>query len=43
MDLDAPVMRVASLDTAVPFSAPLENNFLARARLKKKLIELADF
>ena len=43
MELDAPVVRVASLDTAVPFSAPLENNFLAKARLKQKLIELAEF
>ena len=43
MNLDAPIVRVASLDTAVPFSAALENNFLAKARLKKKLIELAEF
>jgi 2-oxoisovalerate dehydrogenase E1 component len=31
--LDAPVMRCASLDTPVPFSIELENNFLAKARL----------
>lgn len=31
--LDAPVMRCASLDTAVPFNIELEKNFLANARL----------
>lgn len=32
-DLDAPVLRCASLDTPVPFAAVLEDAFLARARL----------
>jgi 2-oxoisovalerate dehydrogenase E1 component len=31
--LDAPVLRCASLDTPVPFNLELENNFLARSRL----------
>lgn len=31
--LDAPVMRCASLDTPVPFAAELEANFLAKSRL----------
>jgi 2-oxoisovalerate dehydrogenase E1 component len=31
--LDAPVLRVASLDTPVPFCSSLEREFLARARL----------
>jgi 2-oxoisovalerate dehydrogenase E1 component len=31
--LDAPIMRVASLDTPVPFSNLLEAQFLARDRL----------
>ena len=31
--LDAPVLRCASLDTAVPFNIELEKNFLANARL----------
>jgi 2-oxoisovalerate dehydrogenase E1 component len=31
--LDAPVMRCASLDTPVPFSIELEENFMARKRL----------
>ncbi|MEM6531730.1 MAG: dehydrogenase E1 component subunit alpha/beta [Myxococcota bacterium] len=32
-DLDAPVMRLGSLDTPVPFARPLEEDFLARRRL----------
>lgn len=31
--LDAPVMRCASLDTPIPFNMELEKNFLAKARL----------
>lgn len=38
--LDAPVMRVASLDTPVPFAISLEKTFLAKNRLKEKLEEL---
>ena len=38
--LDAPVMRVASLDTPVPFNLELEKQFLAKSRLKHKLEEL---
>ena len=38
--LDAPVMRCASLDTPVPFSIPLENNFLPGERFRKMLTEL---
>ena len=41
--LDAPVMRVASLDTPVPFAIPLENNFLPKERLKEKLRELLSY
>ncbi|MDX5347695.1 MAG: dehydrogenase E1 component subunit alpha/beta [Hymenobacteraceae bacterium] len=36
-NLDCPVMRVASLDTAVPFSPPLEQEFLPKKRLKEKV------
>lgn len=32
--LDAPVMRCASLDTAIPMSKVLEDDFLAKARLE---------
>jgi 2-oxoisovalerate dehydrogenase E1 component len=38
--LDAPVMRVASLDTPIPFAPTLEKNFLPMGRLKDKLEEL---
>jgi 2-oxoisovalerate dehydrogenase E1 component len=41
--LDAPVMREASLDTPVPFSAPLEQNFLPAQRIKEKLKKLLAF
>jgi len=41
--LDAPVMRVASLDTAIPFAPTLEKNFLPAGRLKGKLEELLAF
>lgn len=38
--LDAPVIRVASLDTPIPFAAELENNFLANKYLGEKLTKL---
>lgn len=38
--LDAPVYRVGSLDTPVPFAGVLEKNYLANARLKEELEEL---
>jgi 2-oxoisovalerate dehydrogenase E1 component len=38
--LDAPVARCASLDTPVPFSIELEQNFLPKNRFKEKLLEL---
>ena len=41
--LDAPVMRVASLDTAIPFAPTLEKNFLPVARLKVKVEELTGY
>jgi 2-oxoisovalerate dehydrogenase E1 component len=40
--LDAPVVRCASLDTPIPFSIALENEFLASSRMEgmfKKLLE----
>ncbi|MDO5509137.1 MAG: dehydrogenase E1 component subunit alpha/beta [Weeksellaceae bacterium] len=39
-DLDAPVMRSASLDTAVPFDADLEKQFLPDKDFEQKLLQL---
>jgi 2-oxoisovalerate dehydrogenase E1 component len=41
--LDAPVVRVASLDTPVPFAAELENNFLPVSRFEEQLLKLSAF
>jgi 2-oxoisovalerate dehydrogenase E1 component len=38
--LDAPIFRVASLDTPVPFASDLESNFLAKKRLEESLEKL---
>lgn len=42
-ELDAPVVRVGSLDTPVPFAIPLENNFLPQERFKVKLKQLISY
>lgn len=41
--LDAPVCREGSLDTPVPFSPPLENNFLPKQRIKNRITELLEY
>jgi 2-oxoisovalerate dehydrogenase E1 component len=41
--LDAPVMRCASLDTPIPFSIELENNFLAKAKLDETIQKLLNY
>ena len=41
--LDAPVMRCASLDTPVPFSIGLENNFMAKGRLNECIQKLINY
>lgn len=41
--LDAPVMRVGALDTPIPFSKNLEDNYLPRKRLELKIKELLEF
>ncbi|NOT50940.1 MAG: dehydrogenase [Chitinophagaceae bacterium] len=41
--LDAPVMRCASLDTPVPFSIELEQNFLAKSRLDEAVQKLISY
>lgn len=41
--LDAPIRRLGSLNTPVPFHAELEKNFLANSRLDKVLKELVNY
>ncbi len=41
--LDAPIVRCASLDTPVPFSIELEQNFLASARLDAAVQKLMNY
>jgi 2-oxoisovalerate dehydrogenase E1 component len=41
--LDAPVLRCASLDTAIPFNIDLEKNFLANARLWETVEKLLSY
>ena len=41
--LDAPVLRVASLDTPVPFAKALENQFLPKQRLREAMERLANY
>ncbi|HMQ75067.1 MAG TPA: dehydrogenase E1 component subunit alpha/beta [Flavobacteriales bacterium] len=41
--LDAPIVRVASWDTPVPFAIPLENGFLPKGRLKAAVERLAGY
>jgi 2-oxoisovalerate dehydrogenase E1 component len=42
-NLDAPVLREGSLDTAVPFSPPLEQQFLPKQRIKDRILELLSY
>ncbi|MET3978113.1 2-oxoisovalerate dehydrogenase E1 component [Mucilaginibacter sp. UYP25] len=41
--LDAPVMRCASLDTAIPMNKALEDQFMAKARLEEVMDTLLKF
>ena len=41
--LDAPVMRVGSLETPIPFAPSLEKNYLPKERFKLKLQELLNY
>ncbi len=41
--LDAPVVRCASLDSAIPMSKELEDNFLAKSRIHSKLEALLNY
>ncbi|MOA63305.1 2-oxoisovalerate dehydrogenase subunit beta [compost metagenome] len=41
--LDGPVVRCASLDTAIPMSRALEDNFLAKSRMDESIQRLLSF
>jgi 2-oxoisovalerate dehydrogenase E1 component len=41
--LDAPIMRCASLDTAIPMNKALEDQFLAKARLEEMMEKLLKY
>lgn len=41
--LDAPVMRVGSLDTPIPFNSELEAAYLASSQLQEKVKKLMDY
>ncbi len=42
-ELDAPVKRVASLDTPVPFAVSLEQQFLPKNRFEEALLDIVNF
>ena len=41
--LDAPAVRVAGMDTPIPFAVPLENQYMPQQRLKERLHYLINF
>jgi 2-oxoisovalerate dehydrogenase E1 component len=41
--LDAPVIRVGSIETPIPFSKVLENNYLPKSRFKTQLLKLLEY
>ncbi len=41
--LDAPIVRCGALDTPIPFSIPLEKQYLPEARFKEALLQLVAF
>jgi 2-oxoisovalerate dehydrogenase E1 component len=41
--LDAPVLRCASLDTPIPFNIELEKNFMAQSRLEATAKKLMNY
>ncbi len=43
LELDAPVMRCASLDTPIPMDKNLENQFLGKSRLEKAMHQLLNY
>ena len=43
LELDAPVMRCAGLDTPIPMDKALENQFLGKSRLEKAMHQLLNY
>lgn len=41
--LDAPVKRVSSLDTPIPFAGNLEEKYLAKYKLKQAIVQLLEY
>ncbi len=41
--LDAPVKRVASIETPIPFAANLETQYLPKKKFKKALLDLLNY
>ena len=41
--LDAPILRVAGLDTPIPFAKELEEQFMPKDRLREQLLKLVDY
>ncbi len=41
--LDAPIKRVASLDTPIPFASALENQYLGKNKLESSILELIKY
>ncbi len=41
--LDAPVQRVASLETPIPFAANLEKNYLPKEKFRRSLLDLLSY
>jgi 2-oxoisovalerate dehydrogenase E1 component len=41
--LDAPVKRVGSLETAIPFMKSLEDQYLPKNRFEKELLTLLEY
>jgi 2-oxoisovalerate dehydrogenase E1 component len=41
--LDAPVKRVASLETPIPFLKQLEDQYLSKGRFEDELLTLLDY
>ncbi len=42
-NLDAPVLRCASLDTPIPFNLDLEKNFMAKGKLDEYVRKLINY